>query len=178
MPHLSVANVLTSDGQYKAADKMLRKAKKYDHTSAIVLRSSATNFYNQKKYKECIKESRMWSKHHPEDIEAQLYIASSLYELKEMSESLNEYSKALDMNRNSTSALVNSAVILSTLGDHEKASELARKAASLNPSLPEVTYCIHCVDVAKNELHYYHSGVKLHMCCTINFMDMIRLLTK
>ena len=57
-----------------------------------------------------------------------------------MTDSLKEYSKALDMNENNTSALVNSAVILSTLGDHEKASELGRRATILDPSLPEVSY--------------------------------------
>jgi len=132
--------VLTSDGQYKAADKILRRAKKFDHTSALVLRSAATNLYYQKQYRECIKESKIWTKHHPQDLEARLYIASSLYELKEMTESLKEYSKALDINENSTSALVNSAVILSTLGDHERAAEFAKRATILDPSLPEVLY--------------------------------------
>ena len=77
-----LANVLTADGQYKAAEKILRKAKKFNPTSAVVLKSSATNFFYQKQYRECMKECRQWIKHNPEDIEAQMYLASSLYEMR------------------------------------------------------------------------------------------------
>ena len=133
-----LANVLTADGQYKTAEKTLNKAKKFNHTSAVVLKSSATNFFYQKQYRECMKECKQWIKHHPEDIEAQLYLASSLYEIKEMMESLKVYNRALSMNENHTSALVNAAVILNNLGDYDKARELSKKAMTLNPSMAEV----------------------------------------
>jgi len=133
-----IANVLTADGQYKAAEKILKKAKKIDHTSALVLKSFATNFFYQKQYRECIKECKQWIKHHPGDVEALLYLASSLYEMKEMTESLKVYNKALSMNENHTSALVNAAVILNNLGDYDKAMELSKKAIILDPSMSEV----------------------------------------
>ena len=85
-----------------------------------------------------MKECRQWIKHHPEDIKAQLYLASSLYEMKEMTESLKVYNKALSMNENHTSALVNAAVILNNLGDYDKARELSKEAMTLNPSMAEV----------------------------------------
>ena len=135
---IPLANVLTADGQYKAAEKILGKAKKFNPISAVVLKSSATNFFYQKQYRECMKECRQWIKHHPEDTEAQLYLASSLYEMKEMTESLKVYNKALSMNENHTSALVNAAVILNNLGDYDKARELSKKAMTLNPSMAEV----------------------------------------
>ena len=129
---------MTADGQYKAAEKFLKKAKKLDHISALVLKSSATNFFYQKLYKECIKECNKWIKHHPEDVEAQLYLASSLYEMKEMTDSLKVYGKALSMNENHTSALVNAAVILNYLGDYDKAMKLSKKAMTLDPLMVEV----------------------------------------
>lgn len=128
------------DGQYKAAEKLLKKAKKLNQTSALVLRSSATNLFYQKQYRQCMKECEQWIKYHPEDIEAQLYLASSLYEMKEMTESLKVYNKALSMNENHTSALVNAAVILNNLGDYSKAVELSKKAMQLDPSMAEVHY--------------------------------------
>lgn len=134
----SSANILTADGQYKTAEKFLKKAKKINSTSALVLKSAATNFFYQKQYRECIKQCRQWIKHHPKDIEAQLYLASSLYEMKEMTESLKVYNIALSMDGNHTSALVNSAVILNNLGDYDKAKELSKKAMTLNPSVVEV----------------------------------------
>ena len=130
--------MLTADGQYKAAEKILKKAKKFDHTSALVLKSSATNFFYQKQYRDCMKECEQWIKYHAEDIEAQLYLASSLYEMKEMTESLKVYNKALSMNENHTSALVNAAVILNNLGDYDEARELSKKATMLDPSMAEV----------------------------------------
>ena len=130
--------MLTADGQYKAAEKVLKKGKKFDHTFAQVLKSSATNFFYQKQYRECMKECKQWIKYHPEDIEAQLYLASSLYEIKEMTESLKVYNKALSMNENHTSALVNAAVILNNLGDYDEARELSKKAMMLDPSMAEV----------------------------------------
>ena len=130
--------MLTADGQYKAAEKVLKKAKKFDHTFAQVLKSSATNLFYQKQYRDCIKECKQWIKYHPEDIEAQLYLASSLYEMKEMTESLKVYNKALSMNENHTSALVNAAVILNNLDDYDEARELSKKATMLDPSMAEV----------------------------------------
>ena len=130
--------MLTADGQYKAAEKILKKAKRFNRTSASVLKSSATNLFYQKRYRECMKECRQWIKYHPEDIEAQLYLASSLYEMKEMTESLKVYNRALSMNENHTSALVNTAVILNNLGDYDRAMELSKKAMTLDPSMAEV----------------------------------------
>lgn len=136
---LFLANVLTADGQYSAAGIILKKAKKFNPTSALVLKSSATNLFYQKQYRECIVECRQWMQYHPEDIEAQLYIASSLYEMKEMVESLKVYNRALGMNENHTSALVNAAVILNNMGDYNKAAELSKKAMILDSSMTEVS---------------------------------------
>ena len=133
-----VANVLTADGQYKAAEIILKKAKKFNHTSAFLLKSSATIFFYQKRYRECIKECKKWIKYHPADVVAQLYLASSLYEMKEMMDSLKVYNKALSMNENHTSALVNAAVILNSLGDYDEAMKLSKKAMTLDPSMAEV----------------------------------------
>ena len=79
-----------------------------------MLKSSATNFFYQKRYRECIKECKKWIKYHP-DKEAQLYLARNLYEMKEITDSLKVYNKVLSMNENHTSALVNAAVILNNL---------------------------------------------------------------
>ncbi len=78
--------------------------------------------------------------YHPEDIEALLYLASSLYEMKEITESLKVYTNALSMNENHTSALVNAAVILNNLGDYDKAVELSKKAMILDSSMTEVLF--------------------------------------
>ena len=137
---ISIANVLTVDGQYKAAEKILKRVKKFNHTSALVLKSSATNLFYQKKYRECIKECKKWMEYHPEDIEALLYLASSLYEMKEITESLKVYTNVLSMNENHTSALVNAAVILNNLGDYDKAVELSKKAMILDSSMTEVLF--------------------------------------
>lgn len=126
------------DGQYKAAEKFIKKAKKSNRTAALVLKSSAANLYYQKRYRECIKECKQWIKHHPVDIEAHLYLASTLYEIKEMMESLKVYKEVLNMDENHTSALVNSAVILNNLGDYDEAVELSKKAMTLDPSKAEV----------------------------------------
>ena len=146
-----LANILTVDGQYKAAEKVLKKAKRFNHTSALVLKSSATNLFYQKRYKECIKECRKWIKYHPGDIEAQLYLASSLYEMKEATESLKAYNKALSMNENHTSALVNAAVILNNLGNYDRAAELSKKAIMLDPSMAEV--CVYVTRSVKINAH-------------------------
>ena len=105
----------------------------------LVLKSFATNLFYQKKYRECMEVCRQWIKYHPEDIEAQLYLASSLYEMKEMVESLKVYNRALGMNDNHTSALVNAAVILNNMGDYDKAAQLSKKAMMLDPSMTEVS---------------------------------------
>ena len=131
--------MLTADGQYNAAEKILKRAKEFNPTSALVLKSSATNLFYQKYYSKCIEECRQWMKYHPEDIEAQLYLASSLYEMKEMVESLKVYNRALGMNENHTSALVNAAVILNNMGDYDKAAQLSKKAMMLDPSMTEVS---------------------------------------
>ena len=55
-----------------------------------------------------------------------------------MTDSLKVYDKALSMNENHTSALVNAAVILNYLGDYDKAMKLSKKAMTLNPLMVEV----------------------------------------
>ena len=136
---LLLANVLTADGQYDAAERILKRAKEFNPTAALVLKSSSTNFFYQKRYRECIEECRQWIEHHPGDVEAQLYLASSLYEMKEMVESLKVYNRVLGMDENHTSALVNTAVILNNMGDYDKAVKLSKKAMMLNPSMTEVS---------------------------------------
>ncbi|XP_065909068.1 uncharacterized protein [Dysidea avara] len=86
-----------------------------------------------------------------------------------MTDSLKEYSKALDMNENNTSALVNSAVILSTLGDHEKASELGRRATILDPSLPEAFLNYAAAEISLK--HYNNATTALQRTIDLNPND-------
>ncbi len=182
-PYINLAQIYIEQKNYSAANQICEKGllilpnnqelKKYLNDSKTIasndIYEKATKLFNDKKYKDAIKE---YSKIQNKTKEVNMAIASCYWQLNDYGNANKFYQLVLNENSNDKDALLNSAWAYYNLKDNENARITAEKIISLNKNDKDATELLNAIKenesstllqeaIAKYEKQDYNSSLNL-----------------
>ena len=133
----NLATVHIQLGNWNAAKNTLENGLNLFPESTDLYQTFNSMYFNQKRYLEALKIARKWIEISPNILDSNAYLASTLYEMGNKVESLFYYEKALNIDPNNVPALINTAVIYNSNGEHSKAVAMATKGVKLDSTILE-----------------------------------------